>query len=151
MKKKLITTLITFTTLVLLRADAGMVVLDYNGPTVVNQTSIERSFLINSNDGGEYDIAFRPLDTVVRSTDGKYTIPLENFFINNNREDIYFRFNEYSTIFNRLEMGGLSHSLYSVLGYSITTVQLLSHRPFQKTVTHFTGGKPYRVDSHNSI
>ena len=111
MKKKLITTFITFTMLVLLRADAGMVVLDYNGPTVVNQTSIERSFIINSNDGGEYDIAFRPLDTVVRSTDGKYTIPLENFFVNNTREDIYFRFNEYSTIFNRLEMGGISRNL----------------------------------------
>ena len=111
MKKKIITTLIALITLGFLHANAGMVVMDYNGPTVVHQTSIERSFLINSNDGGEYDIAFRPLDTAVRSTDGKYSIPLENFYINNTKEDIYFRYNEYSNMFQRLEMGGFSKNL----------------------------------------
>ncbi len=111
MKKTVITSIIAILIAFGSRADASMVILDYQGNTVVHPSGIERNLLINSNDGGEYNIALRPLDTAVRSTDGKYTIPLENLYINNTREDVYFRYNEYSNLFNRLEMGGISHNM----------------------------------------
>ena len=111
MKKTVITSLIAFLCALPLKSDASMVIIDFNGSTIVNQTSIERNLIINSDDGGEYDIALRPLDDKLRSSDGKYTIPLENLYINNTHEDVYFRYNEYSNLFHRLTMGGVPQNM----------------------------------------
>ena len=107
MKKTLITTLILFTSLVCLKADAGMVIMDYNGETIVRPNIVERNLLINSNDGGEYDIAVKPLDDALVRSDGEVRIPLNYVYLNNNTEDVFMRYNEYSTIFRRAIMGGI--------------------------------------------
>ena len=88
-----------------------MVIIDYQGETVVHQQSIERNLLINSDDGGVYNIAVRPLEDALRSVDGNYVIPLENLYINNTREDVYLRFNEYSNLFDALSMGGVAKNM----------------------------------------
>ena len=93
MKKTLITTLLLMTGCLCLKANAGLVVMDYQGDTVVHQNSIERNLLINCNDDGAYDIAIRPLEDAMTSSDGKVSIPLENVYINNTREDVYMRYN----------------------------------------------------------
>lgn len=94
-----------------LSACASMVVLDYQGETVVFPNSIERNLIINSNDSSNYDIAMRPLDECLRSSDGNVKIPLDKVYINNTREDVYFRYNEYSNVFKSLEMGGVAKNL----------------------------------------
>ena len=111
MKKKLIiTTLLTFVSCLFLKANAMMVV-DYLGPTAVSAVGVERNLIINSNDGGEYDIAVRPLDNALVRSDGEVRIPLEYIYINNTHEDIFMRYDEYSTIFKRVAMDGFAKSM----------------------------------------
>ena len=111
MKKTLITTLLAFSSCLFVKADASMVIIDYQGPTLVQQNTIEQNLLINSDDGGLYDIALRPLDDALRNTDGTVVIPLEHIYINNTHEDVYFRYHEYSTLFRGLEMGGVAKNM----------------------------------------
>ena len=59
MKKTFITTLLAFVSCLFLKADA-MIVVDYLGPTVASPMGVERNLIINSDVGGEYDIAVRP-------------------------------------------------------------------------------------------
>ena len=92
-------------------SEASFVIVDYQGDTVVRQQNIERNLIINSDDGGVYNIAVRPLDDAVRSSDGKVSIPLNNLYINNTREDVYLRYNEYSNIFDGLTMGGVAKNM----------------------------------------
>lgn len=109
MKKILLTTL----SIVLFSAcaNASMVIIDYQGETTVHQTSVERNLIINSDDGGVYNIAVRPLEDALRSVDGNVTIPLSNLYINNTKEDVYLRYNEYSNIFDGLSMGGVAKNM----------------------------------------
>ena len=109
MKKLLITALFAFC--LSAPSEASFVIVDYQGDTVVRQQNIERNLIINSDDGGVYNIAVRPLDDAVRSSDGKVSIPLNNLYINNTREDVYLRYNEYSNIFNALTMGGVAKNM----------------------------------------
>ena len=89
MKKILLTTLLMV--LGCAAVQASMVIIDYQGETVVRPQSVERNLIINSDDGGVYNIAVRPLEDAMRSVDGNVTIPLSNLYINNTREDVYFR------------------------------------------------------------
>ena len=109
MKKLLITAL--FALCLSAPSEASYVIVDYQGDTVVRQQNIERNLIINSDDGGVYNIAVRPLDDAVRSSDGKVSIPLNNLYINNTREDVYLRYNEYSNIFDGLTMGGVAKNM----------------------------------------
>ena len=109
MKKLLITALFAFC--LSAPSEASFVIVDYQGETVVRQQNIERNLIINSDDGGVYNIAVRPLDDAVRSSDGKVSIPLNNLYINNTREDVYLRYNEYSNIFDALTMGGVAKNM----------------------------------------
>ena len=109
MKKLLITALFAFC--LSAPSEASFVIVDYQGDTVVHQQNIERNLIINSDDGGVYNIAVRPLDDAVRSSDGKVSIPLNNLYINNTREDVYLRYNEYSNIFDGLTMGGVAKNM----------------------------------------
>ena len=109
MKKLLITALFAFC--LSAPSEASFVIIDYQGDTVVRQQNIERNLIINSDDGGVYNIAVRPLDDAVRSSDGKVSIPLNNLYINNTREDVYLRYNEYSNIFDGLTMGGVAKNM----------------------------------------
>ncbi len=109
MKKLLITALFAFC--LSAPSEASFVIVDYQGDTVVRQQNIERNLIINSDDGGAYNIAVRPLDDAVRSSDGKVSIPLNNLYINNTREDVYLRYNEYSNIFDALTMGGVAKNM----------------------------------------
>lgn len=111
MKKTLTTTIILLTSLVCLRADAGLVIMDYNGPTIVRPNVVERNLLLNSNDLEEYDVAIKPLEDALVRSDGEVRIPLQYVFINNNQEDVFMRYNEYSTIFHRSVMGGAAKNL----------------------------------------
>ena len=97
MKKLLLTTILTLA-LAYVPADASMVMLDYFGETHVTANNIERTLIVNSDDGKSYNIAMRPLEEAIVSTDGKVSIPLEYLFINNNREDVYLKYNEYSNV-----------------------------------------------------
>lgn len=110
MKKTFITLLLTFVSCLFLKADA-MIVVDYLGPTAVSPLGVERNLIINSDDGGEYDIAVRPLDDALVRNDGEVRIPLEYVFINNTHEDIFMRQDEYSTIFKGLTMSGRSKNM----------------------------------------
>ena len=109
MKKLLITALFAFC--LSAPSEASFVIVDYQGDTVVRQQNIERNLIINSDDGNLYNIAVRPLDDAVRSSDGKVSIPLNNLYINNTREDVYLRYNEYSNIFDALTMGGVAKNM----------------------------------------
>ena len=109
MKKLLITALFAFC--LSAPSEASFVIIDYQGDTVVRQQNIERNLIINSDDGNLYNIAVRPLDDAVRSSDGKVSIPLNNLYINNTREDVYLRYNEYSNIFDGLTMGGVAKNM----------------------------------------
>ena len=93
MKKLLLTTIIAFA-LTSVPVDSSMVLLDYIGETLVTTNNIERTLIVNSDDGRAYNIAIRPLEESIQNTDGTYTIPLENFFINNTREDVFFKYKE---------------------------------------------------------
>ncbi|DAA94363.1 TPA: hypothetical protein CPT88_09890 [Candidatus Gastranaerophilales bacterium HUM_8] len=109
MKKILLTTLLMV--LGCAAVQASMVIIDYQGETVVRPQSVERNLIINSDDGGVYNIAVRPLEDAMRSVDGNVTIPLSNLYINNTREDVYLRYNEYSNIFDGLSMGGVAKNM----------------------------------------
>lgn len=97
MKKALLTTIMVFA-LTHVSVEASMVMLDYFGETHVTSNNIERTLIVNSDDGRSYNIALRPLEEAVMSSDGKTSIPLEYLFINNNREDVYLKYNEYSNV-----------------------------------------------------
>ena len=106
MKKILLTTLLMV--LGCAAVQASMVIIDYQGETVVRPQSVERNLIINSDDGGVYNIAVRPLEDAMRRN---VTIPLSNLYINNTREDVYLRYNEYSNIFDCLSMGGVAKNM----------------------------------------
>ena len=110
MKKTFITTLLMLVSCMFLKADA-MIVVDYLGPTASYPMGVERNLIINSDDGGDYDIAVRPLDDALVRSDGEVRIPLEHVYINNTHEDIFMRYNEYSTVFKSLEMNGMSKNM----------------------------------------
>ena len=95
MKKLLLTTILA-TMIACVPADSSMVLLDYIGETLVTTNNIERTLIVNSDDGKLYNIALRPLDDAIVSADGKTSIPLEYLFINNTREDVFLKYNEYS-------------------------------------------------------
>ena len=97
MKKLLLTTITAFA-LSCVTVNATMVTLDYFGETHVTSNNIERTLIVNSDDGKSYNIAMRPLEEVVTGSDGETTIPLEYLFINNTKEDVYLKYNEYSNV-----------------------------------------------------
>ena len=98
MKKLLLTTIIAFA-FSCVSASAAMVMLDYIGETHVTSNNIERTLIATSDDGKAYNIAIRPLDEAITNSDGTVSIPLEYLFINNTKEDVYLKYNEYSNIF----------------------------------------------------
>ena len=106
MKKLLLTTTLLFV-LSCVKADASMVVLDYMGETLVTTNNIERPLIVNSDDGKSYNIAVRPLEEAITNNSADYSIPLEYFFINNTREDVYLKYNEYSNLFEDMIMDGV--------------------------------------------
>lgn len=110
MKKTFITLLLAFVSCLFLKAEA-MIVVDYMGPTAATPLGVERNLIMNSDDGGEYDIAVRPLDDALVRNDGDVRIPLEYIFINNTREDVFMRYNEFSTIFRNVTLGGLTRNM----------------------------------------
>ncbi len=110
MKKTFITTLLALLLCLCLKADA-MIVVDYLGPTATSPMGVERTLIINSNEGGEYDIAVRPLDNALVRSDGEVRIPLEYVYINNTHEDIYLRYDEYATIFKHLSLDGMAKNM----------------------------------------
>ena len=97
MKRLLLTTFTAFA-LASVPSEASMVVFDYIGETYVTPNNIERTLLVNSDDGKSYNVAVRPLEEAITSHDGKVSIPLEYLFINNTREDVYFKYNEFSNV-----------------------------------------------------
>ena len=110
MKKLLLTTFIAFM-LANVPVDSSMVLLDYIGETLVTTNNIERTLIVNSDDGRQYNIAIRPLEESIQKVDGSYSIPLENLFINNTREDVYLKYNEYSNIFYATTMDGVPRNM----------------------------------------
>ena len=76
------------------QANSTLVMDFQNLDTVVRPNGIERYLILNSDESTKYDIAIKPLDTALRRSDGEVEIPLEYLFINNNREDVYIRYNE---------------------------------------------------------
>ena len=110
MKKVLFTTLMA-TMLSCIRVDATMISVDYIGETYVTSNNIERSLIVNSDDGGRYNIAIRPLEEAIIGSDGKTTIPLEYLFFNNTKEDVYVKYNEYSNLFFGAEMDGVPRNV----------------------------------------
>ena len=98
MKKTLLTTITAFA-LSCVSVDATMVMIDYIGETHVTSNNIERSLIVTSDDGKTYNIAIRPLEEAVTNGDGTVSIPLEYLFINNTKEDVYLKYNEYSNVF----------------------------------------------------
>ena len=108
-------------------ADASMIILDYQGDTITTSNNIERTLLINSDDGGSYYIAVKPLEEYVSNSDGSIQIPLQYFYINNNKQDIYFRYNEYSNVFYDMTMGGVPRSMTAkIKGYGIVPAGVYS-------------------------
>lgn len=97
MKRLLLTTFTAFA-LACVPTEASMVIFDYIGETYVTPNNIERTLLVNSDDGKSYNVAVRPLEEAITSHDGKVSIPLEYLFINNTREDVYFKYNEFSNV-----------------------------------------------------
>ena len=91
--KKLLLTFFAFISLFTLRADAALVVIDNFGETSISADMVSRTLVINSDDGNSYNITMCPTDEAIMGSDGT-TIPLDKLRINNNVEDVYFRFNE---------------------------------------------------------
>lgn len=106
MKRLLLTTILTVM-LFCVRVDAAMITVDYNGETYVTSNNIERSLIVNSDDATYYNIAVRPLEETITNTAGTVSIPLEYFFLNNTREDVYLKYNEYSNVYHGVEMDGV--------------------------------------------
>ena len=93
MKKLLITTILMFS-LSCVATKASMVMIDYLGETHVTSNNIERTLIVNSDDGRAYNITLKPLQEAVYSSDGQTSIPLEYLFINNTKEDVYLKFKQ---------------------------------------------------------
>lgn len=110
MKKILFSTLL-FGLLASLPAYSSVVMIDHQGETMVTSNNIERHLVINSDDETNYDIAIRPLQEFISNMDGSVQIPLEHLYINNTHQDVYLRYQEYSNIFNGVEMGGVARNL----------------------------------------
>ena len=110
MKKLVLTTIMAFT-LSCVTANASMVMLDYIGETYVTPNNIERTLIVNSDDGKSYNIAMRPLEEAITNVEGSYSIPLEYLFINNTKEDVYFKYQEYSHIFWETTMDGVPRNM----------------------------------------
>lgn len=88
-----------------------MITIDYIGETYVTSNNVERSLIVNSDDGTFYNIAVRPLEETITNSDGTVSIPLEYLFINNTKEDVYLKYNEYSNIFFGAEMDGIPRNM----------------------------------------
>ncbi|MBR2431133.1 hypothetical protein IKB17_06710 [bacterium] len=97
MKKMLITSILAFV-IASTPTDAAMVLLDYFGETHVTSNNVERTLIVNSDDGKSYNIAMRPLEESIKNSDGSVSIPLEYLFLNNTREDVFVKYNEYSNV-----------------------------------------------------
>lgn len=94
-----------------IQSQASTVIMDYQGDTVVHNSNIERNLIINSDDDASYNIAIKPLVDGLTRSDSTITIPLSNVYLNNNREDVYIRYNEYSNLFTDIIMGGVPKNL----------------------------------------
>ena len=115
-----------FASCLFLKADA-MIAVDYLGSTVTHPMGVERNLIINSDDGGEYDIAVRPLEDALVRSDGNVRIPLEYIYINNSHEDVFMRYNEFSTIFKHIVMDGFPKSMVAkVRGYGMVPAGVYS-------------------------
>ena len=66
MKKVLLTTILAFA-LANVPAKATMVTMDYLGETLVTSNNIERTLIVNSDDGKQYNIAIRPLEEEIKN------------------------------------------------------------------------------------
>ena len=108
--RKILLTMLTAVTFCV-PANAALIIMDYQGETIVRPQSVERNLIINSDDGGMYNIAIRPLEDSLRSADGNVSIPLDKVYINNTREDVYLRYNEYSNLLDNVTMGGVAKNL----------------------------------------
>ncbi|MCQ2740016.1 MAG: hypothetical protein MJ237_07305 [bacterium] len=109
MKKALIT--LSLFVLAVCCCQASMVTVDYLGETYVSVNNIERTLIINSDDGKTYNIAMRPIQESITSNDGRVSIPLRYLYINNTREDVYLKYNEYSNIFWGSVMDGVPRNM----------------------------------------
>lgn len=118
MKKLLI--LLAYIFFACIQVNASMIIIDYQGDTIVTSNNIERNLIINSNDLSDYNIAIRPLQEAVTNTDGTVSIPLQYLYINNTREDVFLKYNEYSNIFQDLNLGGVAKNMVAkIKGYGI--------------------------------
>ena len=109
-----------FAVILSMPANASMIIIDYQGDTVVTSNNIERNLIVNSDDGGDYNIAIRPLQENITNADGSVSIPLQYLYINNTKEDVYLKYNEYSNIFQGLNMGGTAKNMTAkIKGYGI--------------------------------
>lgn len=97
MKKFLLTSILTLM-FACVPTDAAIVLLDYFGETHVTSNNVERTLIVTSDDGRSYNIAMRPLEEAITNSDGSVSIPLEYLFLNNTREDVFVKYNEYSNI-----------------------------------------------------
>ena len=118
MKKELLTTLSILLTCIGVQA---AVVMDYQGETYVRPNSVERSLILRTDNGGDYDISIKPLEDALTRSDGEVRIPLEYVYIGNGREDVYMRYNEYSRLFKADDMmSGASRLMtFKVRGYGM--------------------------------
>lgn len=130
MKKHLMKSLacmVFLLTLLCVRANAAMIMVDYLGDTLVTSNNIERTLIVNSDDGSYYNIAIRPLQEAVTSADGEVSIPLEYLFINNTKEDVYLKYNEYSNIFYGTSMDGIPRNMTAkIKNYGIVPAGIYS-------------------------
>ena len=110
MKRLLLTTFTAFA-LTCVPTESSMVAIDYIGETYVTPNNIERTLIVNSDDGIAYNISMRPLEEAVTNLEGTVSIPLEYLFINNTREDVYFKHQEYSHIFWDTTMDGVARNM----------------------------------------
>lgn len=109
-----------FAFLMVTSVDASMIIIDYQGDTIVTSNNIERNLIVNSDDGGDYNISVRPLQETITNSDGTVSIPLQYLYINNTKEDVYLKYNEYSNIFQGLNMGGTAKNMTAkIKGYGI--------------------------------
>ena len=97
MKKYLITSILTLM-FACVPTNAAIVLLDYFGETHVTSNNVERTLIVTSDDGRSYNIAMRPLEEAITNSDGSVSIPLEYLFLNNTREDVFVKYNEYSNV-----------------------------------------------------
>ena len=136
-------------TLVYSRADATMIMVDYLGDTLVTSNNIERTLVVNSDDGGYYNIAIKPLQESITSSDGEVEIPLEYLFINNTKEDVYLKYNEYSNIFYGASMDGIPRNMTAkIKNYGIVPAGIYSIN-FEILATDIETGEQVAVSNFN--